>query len=213
MTNPFRDHKKFIGTNDEYLSLLETEYFSVCKDQTVLEIGPFGGHHSTIIVKHNPKSFEVIEPYNSVQTREKLATIDGIDKIIVDDALLVLSAPRPYNVVVCFGLLYHLHSPIHLLELIVNHCRPKYILLDSVGKFNEEMTSGMLFDDEPAQEPGTRQVRTDFKFSGLKLMCAGSVFQLVMNRLGYKLIKSYDLAVTDNFSKSNSWVAMWRNEE
>ena len=204
--------EKFVGTFDEYLSFLETDCFAVCKDQTVLEIGPLSGYHSKRIVENNPKNFEVIETYEDLATHE-LAEINGIDNIIVDDALLVLSMPRPYDVVVCFGVLYHLHSPIHLLELIVNHCRPKYILLDSTGEFDADMPEGSPFYDENVNELGSRQVRSNFKFSGLKIMCPGSVIQLAMDRLGYKLVKSFNLYVENNFSKSNSWIAMWENKE
>jgi len=204
--------EQFTGTEAEYLSMLEADYFAVCKDQTVLEIGPLNGYHSKLIVKNTPEHFEVIEPHKGEASRD-LQSIAGIDKIIVDDALLFLSVPRPYSVVVCFGVLYHLHSPIHLLELIASHCRPKYVLLDSVGEFDAGMPDSAVFHDEAVNQPGTRQVSTDFKFSGLKIMCPGSVIQVAMNRLGYELVKSCNLNVTDHFSKSNSWMALWKIKE
>jgi SAM-dependent methyltransferase len=211
VTNPFRDHASFLGTYAQYLDLIESNYFTICKDQHVLEIGALNGHHSELICKNHPSKFEVIEPNKSLASTE-LQQINGIDNIIIDDALLALSNPHPCDVVVCFGVLYHLHSPIHLLELIVNHCQPKFIMLDSVGKFNENGSYQNYWADENVNQLGTRQVRPGFRFSGLTVMCNGDTFQLVMNRLGYSLLTSNDLCLTDFPSKHNSWIAMWQRK-
>jgi len=212
VTNLFRDHASFLGTYAQYVELLESDYFTMCKDQHVLEIGPLDGYHSELICKNYPSKFEIIEP-DKILVNTKLQQINGIDNIIVDDALLALSNPHPCDVVVCFGVLYHLHSPIHLLELIVNHCQPKFIMLDSLGKFNEDCAYENHWADENVNHAGTRQVRSGFRFSGLKVMCNGDTFQLVMNRLGYSLLTSTDLCVTDFFSKHNSWIAMWQRKD
>ena len=203
----------FSGTNQDYLNLIDTKYFTVCHDQHVLEIGPLNGVHSKLIINHQPKYFEVIEPYQSLVMTD-LQAINGINNVIVDDALLVLSSPHRCDVVVCFGVLYHLHSPLHLLELIANHCRPTYILLDSIGQFNDEINPAhTFFELENVNELGTRQVRPEFKFSGFKIVCPGSIVQAVMDRLGYELVLTDNLSITDNFSKSNSWVALWKIKE
>lgn len=198
----------FVGSKDEYFELLERNFFNLCFGLDVLEIGPFGGHHSKLIINNKPKSFDVIEP-NVIQD---LADIKGINRIVSDDALLSLPSMNTYDVVVCFGVLYHLHSPIHLLELIVNYCQPKYILLDSVGIFNES-NAELKFVDEEVNTPGNRYVRSNFKSSGLKLHCPGKVIQLAMSRLGYELVTSTDLNVSDWFPKSGSWLGIWKIKE
>ena len=203
----------FSGTNQDYLNLIDTKYFIVCQDQHVLEIGPFNGTQTKLIISHRPKYLEVIEPHHAVAPTD-LQAINGIDNIIGDDVLLALSSPHLCDVVVCFGVLYHLHSPLHLLELIANHCRPTYLLLDSIGQFADEVnTSHTVFGPEPVNEPGTRQVRSEFKFSGFNVVCPGSIVQTAMDRLGYEVVMSDNLAITDNFSKSNSWVALWKIKE
>lgn len=212
MTSLSCDHASFLGTYTQYLDFLESNYFTICKNQHVLEIGPLNGHHSKLICKNHPSKFEVIETNKSLVDTE-LQQISGIDNIIVDDALLALSNPHPCDVVVCCGVLYHLHSPIHLLELIVNHCQPKFIILDSVGKFNETGSYGNCWADENVNQLGTRQVRPGFRFSGLTVRCNGDTFQLVMNKLGYNLMMSHDLQCSDFFSKHSSWIAMWQRKD
>jgi hypothetical protein len=55
--------------------------------------------------------------------------------------------------------------------------------------------------------------RSEFKFSGFNVVCPGSIVQTAMDRLGYEVVMSDNLAITDNFSKSNSWVALWKIKE
>ena len=199
----------FNGNNQEYLDFISNKYFHVCRDARVLEVGGLKGDHSKKIIEHCPAYLEVIEPH--VSLANDLTNIEGIDQIVTDDALLLLSSPRPFDVVICFGVLYHLHSPIHLLELFVNHCRPKYLMLDSVGEFSRSEV--IKYDKELVNDLGTRQVRSDWKFSGLKIVTNGQIFNQALNNMGYQLIQSNHLNVSDNFSKSNSWVGLWQNKE
>lgn len=98
---------------EEYFTLME-QYFSICKNKTVLEIGPNDGHHTKLISKQTPKYLELIEP----AAVDGLKFINGIDKILVNDVFFILSEKHPVEVVVCCGVLYHLHCPLYLLELI-----------------------------------------------------------------------------------------------
>jgi phospholipid N-methyltransferase len=114
----------------DYIDFCGREYFSFCKDLSVLEVGPYDGHHTKSIIAQSPKSTDVVE--GNRLHYGNLKEIPGISQIYVDDVMLFLQNKRPYDVVVCLGVLYHLHSPLHLLELIVNNCSPKYVILDCV---------------------------------------------------------------------------------
>ena len=60
-------------TLDEYLTLMSDEYFSICQNKSVIEIGPNDGIHTKLIVNHSPKYLELIEP--DTKNSEKLASI------------------------------------------------------------------------------------------------------------------------------------------
>jgi len=188
-------------TKDQYLNLMTEQYFSVCVGKTVLEIGPSDGYHTNIIGKISSR-LTLIEPYS--KQHNDLKKIPGVTNIIVDDANFVLEQPLLSDVVVCCGVLYHLHSPLHLLELIVNNCDPEYVILDSVNSSNE-----MQFFPEEDNIPGNRQLIPSWRSAGFKLTAPFNIINQSMNNMGYTLVKNHSLNVTDFFSKSNSWVALW----
>ena len=112
--------------NQEYLDFVQQNYFSYCKDQSILEIGPNNGDHTRLIVKEFPKSLDVIEADSTCkQSLEKF----NINNIVIDDSQhYLLENKKDYDVVVCCGVLYHLHNPLTMLEIIVNQCDPKYVI-------------------------------------------------------------------------------------
>jgi 2-polyprenyl-3-methyl-5-hydroxy-6-metoxy-1,4-benzoquinol methylase len=200
--NPTSDG--IVQNYEQYLKFIQTTYFTVCENQRVLEIGANTGHHTKLLISTNPGYLEVIEPDKiCIKTLKK---INGISNIVNDDALLILNKPRKFDVVVCFGVLYHLHSPLHLIELIVNNCNPDYIILDSTND-----ASHLEFQLEQHNVPGNRHVRPGWKCAGYKLVSIS--YDIVCNSLrnmNYNLVQMNKLSTTDHFSKSNSWVGCWK---
>lgn len=186
-------------TFDEYLTFMDHEYFYVCKNKSVIEIGPgIEGIHSKVILKNNAKSLTVIEPEPLVkQVHESI-------NIIRDDVINVLSSKHPAEIIVCCGVLYHLHSPLHLLELIANNCDPDYIILDCV--YDQESIS---FLKEPINRIGNRQTASAWKSCNFNLVIPFEIIAESMNHLGYTLIKTDKLTVIDHIPKHNSWVGLW----
>ena len=194
------------GSKLEYLEYLNKYYFHVCEKSRVLELGPWSlADHSKLIIKNNPSYLELIEGDSSAV--DILRLIKGIDNVLCDDIMIALQSPKNFDVVVCFGVLYHLHSPLHLLELIVNNCRPKHILLDSV-----HASHPLVFAHEEPNVHGNVQYRTGWRGSGMNFVVPFFIINWALSNMGYTLIKADNLNI-DFFTKSNSWVGLWQQQE
>lgn len=192
------------GSIADYYNNIDKHYFGVCSNSSVLEIGPFNGYHSKLIASHRPSYFECIE--GNPSCKSVLESIPGIDKVIIDDIWLKRDQ-QPFDVVICFGVLYHHHSPLHLLELIVNLNTPKYILLDCVTAEHP-----LAFLKEDVNLPGARQVRPNWKHCGTNLKAPFFIINQSLDNMGYNLVQAHKLQ-TDWFPKSNGWVALWEAKE
>ena len=193
------------GTNKDYANFLSEYYFPYCKDKHVLEIGPYGtGFHTQLIQKFDPKSHTAIEADpEQCETYEK--NFSNV-KLIKNDALIELNQTQQYDVVVCFGVLYHLHSPLHLLELIVNNCNPNLVFLDCV---NTPRNNEILAVEEGTNQEGNRFTTDGWRSIKYNMIVPFDVISKSMNHLGYMLVHRSSLNITDNFSKSKSWIGAW----
>lgn len=191
-------------TLDEYLILMSDEYFSICQNKSVIEIGPSDGIHTKLIAKHSPQYLELIEP--DTKNSEKLTSITGVDSLIVDDAFFVLKDKHPADIVVCCGVLYHLHSPLYLLELITNHCNPEYIILDCAMD-----RKNISFLHEEDNISGNRQLISNWRSAGYNLVAPFNIINQAMTNMGYTLIKKHELGADIEWkSKVNFWVGLWK---
>jgi hypothetical protein len=116
-----KDHK----TYSEYLDEIDI-YLNVAKDKTVLEIGPHHFQMTKRIVSHNPTSVLTIEPDINCNVP------DGLDaenyRGTADDYFNEFDTK--FDVIFCCGVLYHLHSPLHLIEQICNN-RPETLIVET----------------------------------------------------------------------------------
>jgi len=190
---------------EEYLHFMSDNYFYICKNKNVLEIGPNTTIHTDLIIKNNVKTVKLIEPNKSAAKyiKQKISV-----DIIEDDAMFILTEKHLVDVVVCCGVLYHLHSPLHLLELIVNNCDPEYIILDSV--IDQKNISFLVEEDNLS---GNRQLRTDWKSSKFNLVAPFDIINLSMENMGYVLVKKDNIRVIDYKSKNGVWVGLWKKEK
>ena len=179
------------------------EYFSVCQDQSVLEIGPYLGLHTEIITANKPKYLELVDA-NPLNTRE-LDRITGVDKLVIDDVLFYLQDAKKFDVVVCCGVLYHLHCPLHLLELIVNNSDPNWIVLDS--RQDLPQLSFIVESDNVTKNRFTREGWKSAKFS---IVPPFEIINLAMQNMNYELIKQTRVEVWDYKPKADTWVGLWR---
>jgi hypothetical protein len=153
-----------------------------------------------LIAKHTPLYLECIEGNPSCQS--VLKQIPGVDKVVVDDVWLRTDI-NPFDVVICFGVLYHHHSALHLLELLVNCNTPKYLMLDCVTAEHP-----LAYLPEAVNIVGSRQLRQSWKHCGVNLKTPFFIINQSLSNMGYNLKISHKLA-TNHFPKSNGWVALW----
>jgi 2-polyprenyl-3-methyl-5-hydroxy-6-metoxy-1,4-benzoquinol methylase len=179
------------------------EYFSVCTDQSVLEIGPYLGLHTEIILANKPKQLDLVDANPSNQ--EPLERILGVDNVIIDDVLFYLQNPKPYDVVVCCGVLYHLHCPLYLLELIANNANPEWVILDC-----RQDLPKLSFIVEPDNVTKNRFTKDGWKSTKFSIVAPFEIVNLAMQNMNYQLIKHTHVNVWDYKPKVDTWVGLWR---
>ena len=149
---------------NKYLEWSYEEFFSSIKDhESVLELGPGAGHHSKLILRQDPSWLKLVEPDIS----SSVELVAHIKKLSIQNVEVsaktyeeFYTQSRPFDVVVCCGLLYHLLAPLHLLEHIVNLSWPKRIILSNIKVESEGIVpyeydnkvlgrSRGAFDDHP----------------------------------------------------------------
>jgi hypothetical protein len=187
---------------NEYHDMMVKEFFNVCKDTHVLEIAPFKGHQTQAIVKYPVKSLTLVEPNR--QAINGLVNNFSTAKVINDDIFKVYKSRLPADVVVACGLLYHLHSPLYLLELIANQSEPKYIILDC-PHFNS-----VNANIELPNTPGNRYTTDNWKSVNYIVTLPFDYINQALAHLGYTCSKTIDLKYLNVFSKNNSWMGMWQ---
>jgi SAM-dependent methyltransferase len=193
-----------------YLYTIQNAFKNIT-NKTVLEVGPFVGNHTILLEKFNPKSITLIEP-NLTNGITELKRRFANHEIINDDIFLYLEKPRKFDVVMCYGVLYHLHSPIHLLEMIVNRCDPDYILLETTNGhlYSTGEDSGAFFVSEPDNTDGNRYSMGDWKSSKISVVVPQEIINLAMNNLGYKNIYFQNLYGKNlHISKQSVIISSW----
>ncbi len=192
-------------TVTEYFHLLRWEYFYLCSDKSVLEIGPLHGEHSKIILSAGCSNLDLIDIDPEVcKDLMKLTSYSNLRSIACSDVTEFLIKEYPVDVTVCLGLIYHLHSPIKLLELIVNSTRSKHVILDGI-----DVNQFSLYED-PLGYTYTKFNQLERK-TNLSLMMPFKEIDNVMSLLGYKLIK-YEFLEVPDFWKNNIWMAIWERQ-
>ena len=188
--------------SEEYCNLMN-QYFSICKNKNVLEIGPFEGHHSKLILEQQPTELTVVEP--NINANDQLAKLN-ITNIVNDDIFHYLQSKNLFDVVICCGVLYHLHSPLYLLELIANMADPEYLILESI------CVDEFYLNNENDNVPGERQVNDGWKSCKLNLLIPDDYYETIVINLGYELIRKDSINFLDvlSNSKNNSWISLWK---
>tara|TARA_Y100000385_G_scaffold157285_1_gene163052 strand:+ start:199 stop:771 length:573 start_codon:yes stop_codon:yes gene_type:complete len=185
-------------TYDELLK----ETFSLCKDKSVLELSTFRNLHSNII-KTFAHSWQGVEPDQRFAGPN---TFTGT----ANDFYRSNIGEQEYDIVICFGLLYHLHSPIHLFEQIINKSKPKTIIIESVNTvgitYHEEEfnTSGNAFCDEDITIP-----------MPWNITCTADITTKILDSVGYKyvggMVNYNNLEIEKEYGKSKKdcWLGIY----
>ena len=93
-----------------YLDFLEKNVFSGrVENQSVLELGALNSKITNVIGRCNPNSIYTVDPESSGKPDFRGTA---------NDFYAADHFTEPYDVVVCMGLLYHLHSPWHISNFV-----------------------------------------------------------------------------------------------
>lgn len=186
-------------------------FFSVCENKTVLEIGPFFGWHTALVHQYNPKHVTLVEA--NTEFGELLKTKFTNDLVIIQDIFHFLEQNRKTDVVVCCGVLYHLHSPIYLLELIANRADPEYVILESVVKPSEidDWKSAVFREND--NTPGNRYTDNTWKSARISIDYSQSIIEYVMDHLGYEIVnKDTDMSRFGFEQKKSASMTLYRKK-
>jgi len=151
------DDKNYINFMHKCLSLV--------RNNTILELGSFLGWHTSIMLKLGAKKIICVEPNKECLREEVFQT--NSDTVALHNCTAndyYACNNESVDMVVCCGLLYHLHSPIHLLEKIINISKPKYILIETIDNCD------IGVNDEKFYLLGNAHTDTNITFPILKHM-------------------------------------------
>lgn len=187
---------------DRYLKFVDDEFFYDIDNKSVTEIAPFTGHQTVIIYKHKLTSLTLIEP--CILSCDRLKSRFQSARIINEDIFTAYKTENlSSDVVICFGLLYHLHSPLFLLECIVNQSNPDTIILDSIN------TDKCMILPENINNPG--MMRSNRKIIPYNLSLSFDIINQALESMGYYCEKQENL---NQFSKIPQkkfcWIARWK---
>ena len=167
---------------DLYLDWTYKEFFSgIPVGSNVIEIGPGYGFHSQLIQKQKPTHHRVIEP--GVYEIERLKDIGC--EVITKHYQDFYSERRPADVVVCCGVLYHILTPLDLIEKITNLSRPDKIIISNIDVDDDGMAE-YTYEHDVLGRQGRMLYETPIQYwQKLK----SSTLSNIMRSQGYKITK------------------------
>ena len=139
--------------NYEYF--LTEKVFPIVKGKNVLELGALNNRITECLKKAGAYYVETVDPVGLVKPIFKGTANDYYKQFSPEDGRY-----RDIDVVVVMGLLYHLHSPWHLLELIINYSQPDTLIIETSNgitgyTISEEQfsTLGNAWPDKDIEHP------------------------------------------------------------
>lgn len=167
----------------DYLKYVSNNYYYVSKDASVLEFGPMNGYHTLALALQQPKEIICVEP----SPRTKYDRFNLCNATVINCTANDYYSDRqikPYDVVTCMGLLYHMHSPLHFIEQVINFSQPKYFIIETIHKVDYNIKreavqlDGQAFPD--------RGINNQLSYS---LLIPSELLVSIVESMGYKLFK------------------------
>jgi hypothetical protein len=175
---------------------IDDNFLHLCESRSVVEVGPFNGWISERIIKHRPTNLTLIEANRDAANQLKLNPNLASCKIILGDMHYDLNQVGQVDVAIVFGVIYHSHAPLLLLEELVTHCIPQTILLDNPG-------IRLSWGQEIINSPGMRYVTSNKKTCGIVIEIDEELLTTAMINLGYRLHMKKILP--ENLSLKSKW--------
>ena len=196
-------YQEYIDIWQEYFDQLENlNIFDCIENKNVLEIGTAEGLFWELYNKYNPSSITGLDPDNRWSLKEDIKESD-----IIRESYDTYLPKTGYDVIICFGLIYKLHSPIHLLELIARS-RPEYIILEDI-EFPTEQIS--LTNIGPNNNNMGELIINDEISCPYAIRLSTTSTISIMETMSYKLENVYELE-TKNPSKSKTRQFIFKRE-
>jgi hypothetical protein len=159
---------------------IDDNFLHVCRDKSVVEIGPFDGWISERIMNHQPRQLTLIEArkqsVDQLRSNPKLKSCN----VLLGDMHYDMGLVGHVDVAIVMGVIYHSHAPLLLLEELVNQCNPQSILLDNPGQI-------FKWTRELVNDPGMRHTVSDRKTCGIVITIDEDIIVTAMANLGYGL--------------------------
>ena len=179
------------AASDSYLTMLAENYFNVARDKTVLEIAAHAGAHTSALLVNDPKKIICVEP-DPVSCNYSIFTNPKVEFHSCTANDYYKHHSEKVDVVTCFGLFYHLHSPFHLVEQIVNYSDPTHIIIETLWQGDTTITNennsykellvinheepnaaGNFFKDAGVTRPVKLNIEIDYKYIRQAFIDAG----------------------------------------
>jgi len=199
----------FINESQEWARYRQEigESISLPADSTVAEIavGNFGGAFYNKISNSKIKKYIAIEPNTDWYLSTKSCNYNNIQTEFINSTYENYIPNEPVDIVICAGLAYHLHSPVHLIEYVANHFDPAVIYFETTGHINPSdpdfSWDHVLFKTEIIDIPGNA-----FKGNYEKKVSLSAVLQPMFiakcfETIGYTLEKYYNFQSDTHSSK------------
>jgi len=194
-----------------YLNVLkENNIFTCVQNKSVLELAANGGWHSRLIYENNPEKLVCVEPdiffceplYDTFASQHK-----NIECFWDTYNEYIQKEKEKFDVVVCCGLLYHLHSPLDCMEKIINIHQPKTLIIENFDVDYEHLNEEDLNLCGNAFTDNTKHIPYNFFIPMRK-------WKEILSKVGYNCIKEYkwsDYGVTHS-SKEPAVMMIFENE-
>lgn len=115
-----------------------SDFMTIPANSTVVEIAP--GHVANYVEAYRRGSIKkliAVEPHADWLECLKRSNFGNLETEFVNSTYEEYYPTEKIDVVVCAGLSYHLHSPLHLVETIVNRFSPTIIYFETIGHLIE----------------------------------------------------------------------------
>jgi len=187
---------------------MEKEFFYLAHQKKVLELGPFQGWYTQLLLNQNPKSITGIEtsPGSVKDLKTKFHSEPRVE-IQHADMFDYLNADSPnFDLVVACGVIYHTPAPILLLEKIVNFANPEDIIIDAPGsKLIKRKNEWNGYLESKFGSPGYRQALGYRQSGWVSIIPTGAITE-ILEGYGYILQKRSFVGDFNVFSKEHSVV-------
>ena len=192
-------------------AIQENNVFACVKDQLVLELAANGGWHSRLIYEHNPKKLVCVEPDNFFTEplyTEFASQHNDVECVWDTYNNYLINNKNKFDVVVCCGLLYHLHSPLDCIEKIINIHQPKTFILESIDAEIEHLNDEVLNLCGNAFEDNYKHIPYSFIIPIKK-------YKEILSNVGYTCIKEFRWADygVEHTSKQDAVMIVFENEQ